>query len=685
MHRPAAVHTRHLPVLRRPAALRWVPARRRLPAALAIAVVAITGATVGSTGTSAAAERPQLPRVSPTLVRVGSTGGVQQTGQHAIPYRPPGGAAQLQQQKAEAAASAATGGIQTGPSANGGGQNPPPTPPPAPPPSSAPPIGFDGIAAADSFCGCLPPDGAVAASTSAVVGAVNTAYAVWDPSGAPLQAPTALSALLSAPGCLPNFSDPFAAFDAAAGGHFVLGALTYDSTYSSSICVATSVTADPRGAWYVYAFAGPPADLLDFPRLAVGADALFVSVNQFQDGATFIAPRVYAYEKTAMYAGQPARVNYVDAPTNAAGKSADTLQPAGIPGGGAYLVSADNCNACSVVTVWTWTAPFAGSVFVLQGGVSVTSYSQPPNAAQPGGTVTTGDTRMLGAMAYGGTLYAAHAIGCNPGTGVVACVQWLQIGNPGGSPTLLQQGIRGGAGSRSYPSLAVDASGDLLLHYAYSSASAYPGVRYAAHVASDAAGTLGTETVVKAGEAFVDGSRWGDYAGVAVDPNGCTVWQLEEYAKSGDLWGTWISPVRLAACGGTPPPPPPPPAADYALSATPASQTVTAGASTSYTATVTGSGGFTGTVSFSVSGLPSGASGTFTPGSVALSSTTPTGSSTLSVATAGTTPAGSYPLTITATGGGKSHTAAVTLVVSAAPPPPPPPSPPPCVDGNCQN
>src|SRR5439155_8260240 len=41
-------------------------------------------------------------------------------------------------------------------------------------------------------------------------------------------------------------------------------------------------------------------------------------------------------------------------------------------------------------------------------------------------------------------------------------------------------------------------------------------------------------------------------------------------------------------------------ATDFAISATPSSQTVVEGASTSYTATVTPSGGFTGTVSFSL-------------------------------------------------------------------------------------
>ena len=106
----------------------------------------------------------------------------------------------------------------------------------------------------------------------------------------------------------------------------------------------------------------------------------------------------------------------------------------------------------------------------------------------------------------------------------------------------------------------------------------------------------------------------------------------------------------------------PPPAAtgpDFSITASPASQTVTAGGSTAYTATVTALGGFTGAVTFSVSGLPSGASGGFSPTSV-----TGSGSSTFSVSTSTTTPAGTYSLTISGTSGTLVHSTHVTLVVN---------------------
>jgi uncharacterized membrane protein len=100
-------------------------------------------------------------------------------------------------------------------------------------------------------------------------------------------------------------------------------------------------------------------------------------------------------------------------------------------------------------------------------------------------------------------------------------------------------------------------------------------------------------------------------------------------------------------------------AADFTLAASPSSQTVLVGGSTSYTATANAQNCFAGSVSFSAGGLPAGATAVFTPTSVIGS-----GSSMLGVTTDATTPAGNYSLTITATGGGFTHTTAVTLAVT---------------------
>jgi len=99
--------------------------------------------------------------------------------------------------------------------------------------------------------------------------------------------------------------------------------------------------------------------------------------------------------------------------------------------------------------------------------------------------------------------------------------------------------------------------------------------------------------------------------------------------------------------------------ADFSLSATPASKSALQGASADYTATVTGGPGFTGNIAFSVTGLPAGASASFSPASLMAS-----GSTTMTVSTSASTPAGTYALTIRATSGPITRTAAVSLVVT---------------------
>ena len=70
-------------------------------------------------------------------------------------------------------------------------------------------------------------------------------------------------------------------------------------------------------------------------------------------------------------------------------------------------------------------------------------------------------------------------------------------------------------------------------------------------------------------------------------------------------------------------------ATDFSVTVSPATRTVTPGGSTSYSVTIARTGGFTGGVTLSVNGLPTGATGTFTPNPASGSS------STLAVTTSG--------------------------------------------------
>jgi hypothetical protein len=103
---------------------------------------------------------------------------------------------------------------------------------------------------------------------------------------------------------------------------------------------------------------------------------------------------------------------------------------------------------------------------------------------------------------------------------------------------------------------------------------------------------------------------------------------------------------------------------DFAIGATPSSQTVVQGSSTSYTVTTQATSGNAKPVGFSVSGLPAGATGTFNPTSVIAG-----GSSVLTIATTVSTAVGTVGVVITGTYSSPptTHSTAVSLTVTALP------------------
>ena len=101
---------------------------------------------------------------------------------------------------------------------------------------------------------------------------------------------------------------------------------------------------------------------------------------------------------------------------------------------------------------------------------------------------------------------------------------------------------------------------------------------------------------------------------------------------------------------------------NFFVTAPPVSQSVTAGTSATYTTTITPMGGYTGSVTLSATGLPSGATASFKPATVAVGASAAT--SAMTVATAASTATGVYPITVTATDGTLTNTAYPELTIN---------------------
>jgi endo-1,4-beta-D-glucanase Y len=100
---------------------------------------------------------------------------------------------------------------------------------------------------------------------------------------------------------------------------------------------------------------------------------------------------------------------------------------------------------------------------------------------------------------------------------------------------------------------------------------------------------------------------------------------------------------------------------DFSISASPASGSVTAGSSATSTISTAVTSGSAQSVTLSASGLPSGATASFSPASVTAGS-----ASTLTIATSSSTAAGTYPIMVTGTGASATHATTYTLTVTTS-------------------
>ena len=129
--------------------------------------------------------------------------------------------------------------------------------------------------------------------------------------------------------------------------------------------------------------------------------------------------------------------------------------------------------------------------------------------------------------------------------------------------------------------------------------------------------------------------------------------------------GTYVTTLTVTDNHGVTDPHPPtrtitvtgPP--DFSLAVSPSSQVVAQGGSTTYTTTVSAINGYNGSTTFSVSGLPTGASASFAPPSLI-----GPGSSTMTIRAGASTPPGSYALVVQGTSGGVSRSASATVIVT---------------------
>jgi hypothetical protein len=520
-----------------------------------------------------------------------------------------------------------------------------------------------------------PPDTNGAAGPNHYVQIVNTDYAVFNKSGGVVFGPVTINTLWSGFGGLcqtDNDGDPTVRYDRIADRWVIqqFAVTGADGVATPFLeCFAVSTSGDPTGTFNRYSF--DYANFPDYPKMSVWPDAYYLTVNQFNAaGTTFLGSNVAALSRSAMLAGQPATSVSFNAPTTVSSLLASdldsaTLPPAGEPNQLLSLGASANTLAAFKFHV-DFTTP-ANSTFTGPTTLAVNAFTDACGASgtcvPQSGTTTQLDSlgdRLMFRLAYRNfgdheALVASHSVTNGSSVGV----RWYELRMSGGSPTIFQQGTYApDATFRWMPSIALDQSGDIALGFSASSSSLHPGIRYTGRLPGDAAGTMGqgeATVITGAGSQTAGLTRWGDYSALTVDPaDNCTFWYTNQYipANGSFNWRTRIGSFKFPSCGGAP-------ANDFSISVTPASQTVTAGASAAYTVSTAVTSGSATSVSLSATGLPSGATASFGSNPI-----TSGGSSTLTVTTSSSTPNGTSTINVTGTSSATSHSATTSLAVT---------------------
>ena len=428
---------------------------------------------------------------------------------------------------------------------------------------------------------------------------VNTSIGIYDKSNGNRVAAFTFNAFMSQGNfgnlCdTDNFGDPVVLYDSFENRWFITD-FSFQLDGSGNVvnppgafqCFAVSKTGDPvTGGWNFYSIAAPGA-LNDYPKFGVWPDGIYMSANMFGYPASgsYQGYHAWALNKQQMYAAAPTAqvVDFSGDTSDFTVIPANARLQAGTPPSGSseYFASTEQfLNALSIYKFHVdWDRPststFTGPITQLQ--PNCWPNASPGKAATPANAADVLPIRAMAQAQYtniGGaeSLWVDHTVQrgvsatnttCNATTGGNATIRWYQANVTGG--TVAANVVQGasfdpdGANTffRFMPSLGVDRMGDLAIGYTKSNSTTNPQIKYAGRLAGDPANTLGqTEQTLINGTGAQSGNcggsacvRWGDYSGMALDPNGCEFWMTGEYYATNGLNDlTRIGSFHYAGC-----------------------------------------------------------------------------------------------------------------------------------------
>jgi hypothetical protein len=409
--------------------------------------------------------------------------------------------------------------------------------------------------------GYIPPDPIMAVGPNHVIGAVNSAFGVWDKDGNLLET-RSLNTWFSNVASPVGFSDPQVLFDHYANRWIVAGG-NFSPPYSFLISVSDD--ADPFGTWYNWSLPAGLGDSLtgnlpDYPQIGYDSLAIYITSREF--GASFLYSRLRIIEKTQLYDNDTGPVSWTDIwdfrEPDHTWIPLDGMRPSIIYGspGVHYLVNASPYSVGTFFTIWSVHDPI-GIPAVTAMNVPAVEYYPAPNAGQLGGGVALeagGSAVRHKAVYRDSSLWMAHSIASGPG-GAYSAARYVRL-NPHTGANMEDVALASDGYWYSYPALMADADRNIVVTYTRSGLTEYPGAFVAGHRDLDPPGLIPNIIPLAAGkenyQAVGGGrNRWGDYMGIGLDPSdSLAIWVNTEYAIENSNWETRFGKIKFSLFTG---------------------------------------------------------------------------------------------------------------------------------------
>jgi hypothetical protein len=411
--------------------------------------------------------------------------------------------------------------------------------------------------------------------------AVSTVRVIDKSTGANAKTFTIQSLATSSP-CSSGFCDAVVNYDRAAD-RWMISELP---SSGGSVCVYVSKSADPTGEWYAYTFA-VETSTTDYPKYGVwpqngNGGSYLIGVNAGTGGRD-----IFALDRAKMLAGLPAtfqKFTVARLPNSGfqlvlpSAMQGSTPPPDGEPAIFMRPHDDEAQNGASTPTfdlmdMWAltvdWATP-ANSTLTQLTSLQIGDYDMTLCGLgniwncmpQPGTTQKLDPIRepLHYPLQYRNFGAYQTLVGTFPedvdGTDHSA-LRWFEIRKTGaGAWTLFQEGLVGGEANvhRSVGSIAMDGSGNIAIGYTRTGTTApyFPSIYYKGRLSTDAPGTMpqGEFPILDGTFSKTGNERWGDYAGMAIDPvDDCTFWFTTEYMTSNSAVATKVAAFKFDACG----------------------------------------------------------------------------------------------------------------------------------------